>query len=125
MLLREFDANPDLLGLPDGSVCDLRTGKARTAEAEDYVSRSVTAMPDGSCSLWLKFLREITAGDAAMVSYFQRLCGYCLTGHINEEDVPSSTVPAAMAKALSGRPFRKFWAARTRAGMRRSYRPKP
>lgn len=81
----EFDANNWLLGTPAG-VIDLRTGAAITPSPTDYVSKR-TAVPvgTGTPTLWLAFLEQATQGDAALIGYLQRLCGYCLTGETSEE----------------------------------------
>jgi hypothetical protein len=41
--------------------------------------------PEGTqCPLWLEFLRVIFQADPELISYIQRVCGYCLTGSIRE-----------------------------------------
>jgi len=42
------------------------------------------AKPSSDCPQWLKFLDEVTDGDADLVSFLQRMVGYCLTGSVRE-----------------------------------------
>ncbi len=75
-----FDADPMLLGTPDGVVC-LRSGKNRAAHREDYITKLTSVSPKrGQPKRWLTFLLEASHGDAEMVAYLQRVTGYFLTG---------------------------------------------
>lgn len=82
-----FDTNPDLLGLPDGKVRELRTGVIRDAKPADYISKSTTVSPGDPtrCTRFLKFLDEITKNDPELVAYLRRLMGYGCTGQMTEE----------------------------------------
>jgi putative DNA primase/helicase len=81
----EFDANNWLLGTPSG-VIDLRTRAAVTPAPGDYVSkRTAVSVGAGTPRLWLDFLEQATKGNAELIDYLQRLCGYCLTGETREE----------------------------------------
>jgi len=42
---------------------------------------------DAACPRWEKFLDEIFAGDAEMISYIQRVVGYAITGAVTEKAV--------------------------------------
>ena len=77
----QWDADPWLLNTP-GGVVDLRTGEMRPGEPEDYMTKITAVAPDKGCSieLWLRVLRRSMGGDETMVSYLQRVFGYCLTG---------------------------------------------
>ncbi len=79
----QFDSDEYLLGLPDGTVAELRTGKVRPAQREDYVSRCLTVAPDAShpTPRWTRFLLEIACGDRDLAEYLRRLCALCLTAH--------------------------------------------
>ena len=79
----QFDSDEYLLGLPDGMVADLRTGKMRPAQREDYVSRCLTVAPDAShlTPRWTRFLLEIACGDRELAEFLRRLCALCLTAH--------------------------------------------
>jgi putative DNA primase/helicase len=79
----QWDADPWLLNTPDGIV-DLRSGAKRTARREDYMTKTTAVAPGGECRLWLSFLSRITDGDVDLQRYFQRMCGYCMTGVTRE-----------------------------------------
>jgi len=79
-----WDADPYLLGTPAGTI-DLRTGFLTDPKPDDYISKQTAVAPEhGEPVLWLKFLHEAMAGDAAMIRFLQRWCGYCLTGDTTE-----------------------------------------
>jgi putative DNA primase/helicase len=82
----QWDADPWLLNTPDG-VVDLRTGKPREHQLEDYMTKQAAVSPKGACPLWLKFLKEITGGDKDLQGYLQRVAGYCLTGVTYEQEL--------------------------------------
>jgi putative DNA primase/helicase len=66
---------------------NLDTGDCRPSKPEDYCMKvtGTPAAPEGSpCPLWLSFLDTAMGGDQTLVDYLQRVCGYCLTGFINE-----------------------------------------
>jgi putative DNA primase/helicase len=82
----QWDSNIWLLNTPDGIV-DLKTGDIRPARREDYCTKMTTIAPSvtAGCPQWLAFLNKVTKGDAALVGFLQRICGYALTGSIREE----------------------------------------
>jgi putative DNA primase/helicase len=66
---------------------DLRTGISRESRPEDYcmkVAGTCANDPAAPCPQWIEFLNTVMDGDEALVSYLQRVCGYCLTGSIKE-----------------------------------------
>ncbi len=75
----EWDSDPWLVNTP-GGVVDLRTGKLRPHDRADRMTKITTATPKGICPRWLAFLADTTRGDADLMSYLQRVIGYCLTG---------------------------------------------
>ncbi len=79
----EWDCDPWLLNTP-GGVVDLKTGRLRAHCRSDMMTRMTTATPEGECSLWLRFLNDVTNGDQALVDYLQKVIGYCLTGVTTE-----------------------------------------
>jgi putative DNA primase/helicase len=79
----QWDGDPWLLNTP-GGVIDLRSGASRPARPEDHLTKITTVAPGGECQRWLKFLAEITAGDAELQSYLRRVLGYALTGDTRE-----------------------------------------
>lgn len=82
--VRQWDANPWLLNTPDGTI-DLRTGTLRKHRAQDYITKTCQVSPSAaSPTRWLSFLEEIMQGDQEMISYLQRVLGYCLTGETTD-----------------------------------------
>ncbi len=81
-----FDDNRLLLGTPGGTV-DLRTGRLRTADRGDMITKATAcapAAPGSRPERWLTFLHEIFDGDADLVAFMQRAAGYALTGLTTE-----------------------------------------
>ena len=79
----EWDADPWLLNTP-GGVVDLKTGRQRTHDRADRMTKITTATPSGVCPIWRQFLAEVTGGDADLQAYLQRMAGYTLTGSTQE-----------------------------------------
>lgn len=81
----EWDANLWLLNTPGGTV-DLKTGILSPHRRDDRMLKITagTLVANSKCHSWLKFINEITGGDAQLVSYLQRMFGYCLTGLTRE-----------------------------------------
>ena len=80
----EWDADPWMLNTPGGTI-DLRTGMMQPHRRRDYITKITTVSPGGDCPLWLRFLDRVTAGDAGLRTYVQRMTGYCLTGYTLEQ----------------------------------------
>jgi P4 family phage/plasmid primase-like protien len=80
-----FDVDRFALNAPD-NVLDLRTGLTRAHVRTDYMTRvaTVSAALTADCPIWLAFLNRIMAGDQDMIDYLQRVCGYMLTGSVQE-----------------------------------------
>jgi putative DNA primase/helicase len=79
-----WDGDPYLLGCP-GAAVDLRTGTARPPDPAHGITKLAAVAPGpGDCPLWRGFLRDATGGDAEMVEFLRRWCGYCLTGDTRE-----------------------------------------
>jgi len=78
--VEQWDAEPWALNTPDGAV-NLGDGTLLDPRPEDYFTRCTAVGPiDHPPEMWHRFLYRITAGDAPMLAYLQRLCGYALTG---------------------------------------------
>lgn len=75
----QFDTDPWLLNTPDSTV-DLRTGTPRSHTASDHLTRITAVSPGGDCPTWMAFLDRVTAGDADLQAFLQRIMGYALTG---------------------------------------------
>ena len=83
---REWDSDPDVAGLPDGRVLDLRTGRTRDVEPTDYISRTLGCAhdPAAECPVFDKVFSEWLPNDAdrdLSIVYD----GYCLTGRYGAE----------------------------------------
>lgn len=81
-----WDADPWLLNTPSG-VVNLRSGRTRPHQRQDRMTRITTALSCQSpvpCPQWLNFLANVTGGDPELMSYLQRVIGYCLTGVTSE-----------------------------------------
>lgn len=81
-----WDRDPFLLGTPGGTV-DLRTGLLRDAQPGEGITRLTAVAPaaDANAPRWLRFLNEVTRGDATYIRFLQQLFGYCLTGDTSEQ----------------------------------------
>lgn len=74
-----FDANDWYLNTPDGIV-DLETGQILPHDSKHYCKKITAVAPGGDCPRWKKFLEQVTDNDDKLITYLQRLAGYCLTG---------------------------------------------
>ena len=79
----EWDADPWLLNTT-GGVVDLKTGRVRSHERADRMTKITTATPGGDCPTWRRFIDEVTGGDVELQAYLQRMVGYALTGSTQE-----------------------------------------
>ncbi|NJC06532.1 putative DNA primase/helicase [Sphingomonas kaistensis] len=79
-----WDNDPWVIGTPKGTL-NLRTGKMHQPRPEDFITKLTGCAPDSrEPTLWLKFLHDATRGDEEMMTYLQRIAGYCLTGLTTE-----------------------------------------
>ena len=87
LICDKWDENPEVCGLPGGNVIDLRTGKARPAGTDEYVTRRLGSDPDfnNPPMAWINTLNECLP-DEETVEYFKAYAGYCLTGYIREQN---------------------------------------
>lgn len=67
-----------------GGVVDLKTGRMRSHDRADRMTKIVSATPEGACPTWLAFLDQVTGGDAELQRYLQRATGYALSGSTQE-----------------------------------------
>jgi putative DNA primase/helicase len=83
-VVEQWDANPWHLNTPAG-VIDLRTGECRPARPDDYMTKLTGTASDPSCPIptWLRFLDRTAGGDAELIAYLRRMCGYALTGSVS------------------------------------------
>lgn len=83
----EWDADPNLLGVPDG-VIDLLTGELLPPDPRMMITRQAAiapAEPGATAPIWSTFLHEATGGDEELIRFLQMWCGYCLTGSTVEQ----------------------------------------
>lgn len=83
---RDFDADPDLLSVANGTI-DLRTGELRPHRKGDLITRrlSVAYHPDAKAERWEQFLTEIFPDHPELPAYMRRLVGYGITGRTSEQ----------------------------------------
>lgn len=69
---------------------DLRTGTLRGHRREDCITQlcPVEFDPSARCPLWEQTLHLFFDGDADLIGYFQRFCGYALVGVIRDHVMP-------------------------------------
>jgi putative DNA primase/helicase len=86
ILPADLDADPFLLNVLNGTI-DLRAGRLREHRRDDLLTKlaPVEYQLNSSCPLWLRFLECIMDGNADLISYLQRVVGYCLTGDDREQ----------------------------------------
>ncbi|MBH1936485.1 toprim domain-containing protein [Streptomyces sp. AV19] len=82
----DFDNRPDLLNFRNGTV-NLRTGHLRPHDQDDLLTYrlDIDYHPEAQCPRWIAFLDEVFPGMPEMPAYMQRLVGYGITGHTNEQ----------------------------------------
>ncbi len=85
-LVDQWDADPWILGLPDGTVVELKTGTIRPAHREDMISRRTLVAPArGPHPHWNMVLGRASNGDDAMLEYLRLWAGCCATGDTSPE----------------------------------------
>lgn len=82
----DFDKNPNFFAVQNG-VIDLTTGQFRQANANDYLRRQANVAFDAKadCREFFKFMASITCGDNELSNYIQRVMGYIVFGHAEEQ----------------------------------------
>src|SRR5262249_52893660 len=97
----DLDANPWLLNCPNGTL-DLQTGKLRPHCRDDLITKLCPTPYDenAECDLWVESLKTIFNQKIELVHYFQRLCGYSLTGIVREQILPIGWGTGSNGKSL-------------------------
>jgi hypothetical protein len=82
----DLDADPWLLNVENGTI-DLRTGKLRAHQPEDYTTKICRAKfdPKATAPVFQKFLDRIFKTYPTLVEYVQRAIGYSATGLTTEQ----------------------------------------
>jgi putative DNA primase/helicase len=90
----------DKLGTPNGYV-DLRTAEQFDSDPDLFITRSVAVEPHDvvNCPRWMKFVDEITNGDATLKTFLQRFIGYSLTGETREQKLAFIYGPGGSGKS--------------------------
>jgi len=82
----DLDKGRFFLNCRNGTV-DLTTGAMRPHERLDLLTHDVEIdyRPDAAAPTWLRFLKDVFAGDADLIDFVQRALGYSLTGDVREQ----------------------------------------
>lgn len=82
----DFDPNPFELNCQSG-IIDLRTGRLEEHRRESLCSKiaPLEYKPDAKCSLFLRFLDDISMGRSELVEFWQRWFGYSMTGDVSAQ----------------------------------------
>jgi len=82
----QLDRDAMLLNCLNGTI-DLTTGALKKHDPADLITRIVNIEYNSlaECPVFLKFIKWAMQGDMELVSYLQRLIGYCLTGLTSEQ----------------------------------------
>ncbi len=123
----DWDVDPFLLNTPS-AIVDLETGELIRHEPGRMLTHITSASPGAPSPRWLAFLEEITGKDAELAAYLARLCGYCLSGSIQEQvfvflhgsgangkSVFVQAISQVMGTYAATAPLSSFMAARTDA----------
>lgn len=83
----KFDTDNYLLNTPGGTY-DLRTGVKNDHRAEDYLTKMTAVAPSKrGGKRFLKFLKEVTGGDAQLEYYLKVALGSCLSGAVESNSI--------------------------------------
>ena len=82
----EFDADPALAGLPDGSALDVTTGQILPADPGRLISRALACTPDATCPTpkFDAYLRQALP-EAEVREWLRAFARYSLTGYVDRE----------------------------------------
>jgi len=80
-----LDKNVDYLPILKGQVVDLRTGLTRPRTCEDmFTFECPVTLTTDNADVAEQFMLSIMNDNEAMRSFFQKVLGYCITGHTTE-----------------------------------------
>lgn len=105
--VNQLDAELDWINTPDGMV-NIQTGFVRPAQPDDMVTKMTTAgyAPDARDQVWEQVLEAVIPNPIDR-AFFQRWCGYCLTGRTSEKVILAIHGPAGSGKSTVSEPFGK------------------
>ena len=83
---KQLDTHRWLLNVSNGTI-DLHDGRLREHRREDMLTAMASCEfnPAAKAPRWEQFLQEVTAGDAGLTQYLQKMAGVCLTGDVSEQ----------------------------------------
>jgi putative DNA primase/helicase len=81
----QWDRNLWLLNTPDGTV-DLKIGKLRPHDSNDYITKIAAVAPGGKCPLWEAHLKRVLPNEATR-KFLQRYFGSACTGDMSDEQL--------------------------------------
>jgi putative DNA primase/helicase len=89
ILVDEMDRDGWLLNVANGTI-DLKTGRLKPHDQADVLTQLCPVEYDAhaKCPLWESTLELFFAGDPKLIAYWQRVCGYALTGVIRDHVMP-------------------------------------
>lgn len=84
---RDWDPNPDILGLPHGFKIDLPSGTESRQTPRDWISTNAAVTPDNNCPTpnLDMVVDHLSGGDKELAGYYWRVLGYSLFGHVRED----------------------------------------
>lgn len=97
----QWDADPELVGLPHATVVNLRTSEIRGMLRDDRIIRNAPCVPNFNVPpdcRWRQFIEEALP-DEFTREYVMRLAGYSLTGYAREHVIPFLYGPKRMGKS--------------------------
>lgn len=100
----EFDTNPYLLNVDNGSV-DLRTGELRPHDPTDVCRKkiSIPFVESAKDEKWEMVIRDVTCGDPELSHYLQKIFGYSSTGLNQEKHIFIHFGPKDTGKSLTSK----------------------
>ncbi|MDA3955460.1 phage/plasmid primase, P4 family, partial [Oceanispirochaeta sp.] len=80
----ELDRNLFLFNCANGMI-DLRCGRLLTHDRNALITKvsPVTYLPDSSCTVWKRFLKDIFKGNLELIRFVQKFLGCSLTGDMS------------------------------------------
>ncbi|PSC03816.1 hypothetical protein SLNSH_17045 [Alsobacter soli] len=93
-----WDADPWLLGTPDGTI-DLKTGRLKSADPADRITKLAAVAPSARPT-WERFISDVTRGDRAYARFLKQWTGYCLTGDTSEHALSFAHGPGRNGKSV-------------------------
>jgi P4 family phage/plasmid primase-like protien len=103
----EFDRGKFLFNCDNGTI-DLTTGRLQPHDPRDLITKvsPVKYDPKATCPTWERFLSEIMAGRAPLVTFLQLSIGYSLSGSTREQCFFIEYGKGANGKTVFSKTFR-------------------